>query len=620
MKRISKIAISILGVACAAPAFGCHGSVLDAVDVKPDDGSEFKKVQVTASKVDLLFVVDNSTSMGDKQDYLRQAVPAFVARLVHPSCVDAAGAVSGTADSTGACEHGKPEFHPVTDMHVGVISSSLGGRGSGACAMSDGNHFYPTHNDDRAHLLNRGGDDEHPVADAEHGNFLVWKADSSNPGGGGPLPKEIDSATQLASDVTDLIAGVHEHGCGFEAQLESMYRFLVQPDPYDTIGGGFNGSGVAASPPATLQGIDADLLAMRRAFLRPDSLVAVVLLTDENDSTVDPIAFGARAWEYEQANPVVSGTSACAAQPEVPECISCRLRAAQSDASCRDGEVQGGDALNVRFFHMKPRFGTDPQFPVSRYVRGLSQAMVPDRNGEHPVVAGIPSFDYVGDSTCTNPLFAAELPADPHADLCHLAPGPRRPESGLVYLTVIGGVPWQLLTTSPGDFSDGNTAPFKAKLDAADYVRMLGNDPLRYDFGGADAHMIESLDPRPGLGADDAHTREWNTKGQSLQLACTFDLTTPKDCDDPRFAAACDCDTATNAGTDSPVCDPAAPTHQTKGKAFPAIRELSVARGLGDQAIVGSICPRPGQGSLPTPGYLPVLNQLVDRASVSLVR
>ena len=29
--------------------------------------------------------------------------------------------------------------------------------------------------------------------------------------------------------------GVREYGCGFEAQLESVYRFLNQPDPYQSI-------------------------------------------------------------------------------------------------------------------------------------------------------------------------------------------------------------------------------------------------------------------------------------------------------------------------------------------------------------------------------------------------
>src|SRR5262245_31473181 len=39
-------------------------------------------------KVDLLFMIDNSLSMADKQDVLAQAVPVLVQRFVTPSCID----------------------------------------------------------------------------------------------------------------------------------------------------------------------------------------------------------------------------------------------------------------------------------------------------------------------------------------------------------------------------------------------------------------------------------------------------------------------------------------------------------------------------------------------------
>src|SRR5437762_605146 len=40
-------------------------------------------------KVDLLFAIDNSASMGDKQALLAAAVPTLVGRLLNPRCVDA---------------------------------------------------------------------------------------------------------------------------------------------------------------------------------------------------------------------------------------------------------------------------------------------------------------------------------------------------------------------------------------------------------------------------------------------------------------------------------------------------------------------------------------------------
>ena len=61
------------------------------------------------SKVDLLFDIDNSASMGDKQQYLLEAVPEMVARLVTPRCLDASGNPTG-ANANPTCSMGTPEF------------------------------------------------------------------------------------------------------------------------------------------------------------------------------------------------------------------------------------------------------------------------------------------------------------------------------------------------------------------------------------------------------------------------------------------------------------------------------------------------------------------------------
>ena len=77
-------------------------------------------------------------------------------------------------------------------------------------------------------------------------------------------------------DFTEMISGVHEHGCGFEAQNEAWYRFLVQPDPFANISISTDGKNLAS-----LNGYDSVILNQRRAFHRPDSLLAVIVVTDE---------------------------------------------------------------------------------------------------------------------------------------------------------------------------------------------------------------------------------------------------------------------------------------------------------------------------------------------------
>src|ERR1017187_3640449 len=84
-------------------------------------------------KIDLLFDIDNSASMGDKQDYLKSAIPDLINRLISPNCVDAMMNTIG-ASTNGNCAMGQLEFPPVHNMHLGIISSALGPRLGDACS------------------------------------------------------------------------------------------------------------------------------------------------------------------------------------------------------------------------------------------------------------------------------------------------------------------------------------------------------------------------------------------------------------------------------------------------------------------------------------------------------
>jgi hypothetical protein len=498
----------------------------------------------TASKVDLLLVVDNSASMGDKAKLLASSLSPLLKKVAEGG-----------------------------DVHVGVISSSLGTMGGDVCSSTGQNQH--------GHLSNLGPGNT-PLASASQG-FLSY-------GGGGPT--DIDA---LIADAESLVKGVGESGCGLEAQLESMYHFLVQPDPWQDVV-------VDANNQATLQGLDTVLLQQRKAFLRPDSLVVVVMLTDEDDSTADPRAVGGQGWAF-MANqfpgsPVFRAdgksttapraTSACASDPGSVDCTSCGFAPTcnPSDAACQkiknDPECQknGGyygpteEQLNVRFHRMKERFGIDPQFPISRYVDGFTKAKVPDRAGEHTQV-GTTISGYLGTARCTNPLFAASLPSAPGDELCNLPTGTRGKD--LVVFAVLGGVPNQLVGPWPA------------------WSAILGADPEAFDFTGLDPHMVQSRTARPSLpaptstrgdnGSDPIHGREWDTGDNDLQYACTFVLPAVKTCTNAE--TACDCaDPARNP----PLCG-ATLGQQVKAKAYPTVRELLVAKKLGDRGIAGSICP-----------------------------
>src|SRR5688572_13407373 len=69
--------------------------------------------QTAVDKIDLLFMIDNSISMADKQEILAEAVPELVNRLITPICVDNDGnPTSGNAGADGLCANGTAEFNP----------------------------------------------------------------------------------------------------------------------------------------------------------------------------------------------------------------------------------------------------------------------------------------------------------------------------------------------------------------------------------------------------------------------------------------------------------------------------------------------------------------------------
>jgi hypothetical protein len=568
--------------------------------------------QSAVDKVDLLFMIDNSRSMGDKQDYLAKAVPDLLTRLLTPNCLDGTGAPNGlVADTNGNCAKGTPEFHPVHDMHIGIVSSSLGSLGGNVCDLTTPAPV-PNGEDDDGQLLNRDS-----ITDAKPSGFLDWFPSASGAQSSGPPP--VTQGATLVSDFQGLVRGTGELGCGIEAQLESWYRFLVQPDPYAKVVVDHNGQ------TARFDGYDATVLRQRHDFLRPDSLLAIIDVSDENDSAVDVRAYpGTNVAGYhmmESDTGPYRATSACATNPADPACTSCDAQGAANDPACApnarydSGGTAAGEApgtANIRHVRMKQNFGIDSQYPIDRYVQGLTSAMVPDRNGEYPSGAQT----YQGMANCSNPIFSKDLPDGSNLDpaaLCNLKPGPRSPSTGLVFYAHIGGVPHELLQVDPSN----PDSPQKDTLSADDWAKILGKDPRHYDSTGIDPRMYETYKVRPFPSPVFDY---WD-----LAFACTFPLAAPRDCKMVRNQAGCDCAFEKPLpGHDWELCDPNDPTQQIAAKAYPTVRELWLAQLLGKQGIVSSLCPihpQPTNGDVPPDplyGYRPAMNAIINQLKVPL--
>lgn len=654
MKTTGALLVAALGIVLSIGQ-GCVSRPVSSAAPTTKDLVSNTISQQSVDKVDLLFAIDNSQSMGDKQAILKEAVPNLIQGLLSPPCVnretrEKTGKLArydGTHEDNYGCDPAdEPEFKPVTDMHIGVVSSSLGGFDSSVCRPDK-----PRSND-RGHLrhVNAEGDDE---ANAPDG-FLAWfpASEESSDTKRHPKPKVpiTDLAEGLVPSFQDLVVGVGQDGCGLESQLESVYRFLIQPDPWDQV------LKFDLQEKADLgQGIDDEVLRQRADFLRPDSLVAVIMLTDEDDSSSDPLAVNGFGYTFMAQtfphSPVSRGqgrgttmpraTSVCEDDPGSEDCASCATdcdpttewcQKIKNDPSCQKnkGFYDADDEdVNVRFHRMKQRYGVDPQFPIARYVDGFTKTNVPDRSGEHIIqesAKGERSISaYVGNAGCTNPLFAAELPRSAGDEYCKLKKGSRSPDK--VFFALVGGVPHQLLHF---DASGTPEAFERNRLTDKDWTKILGRDPLKYDYTGIDPHMIPSIAPRKALmgggdpeskrgdnGSDPIHGREWNTKKHDLQYACTFDLPQPRDCS---TGGSCDCTNIQNApDSNTPLCASDGSMTQVKAKAYPTIRELEVVRALGDQGIAASLCPiQLRDPDAADYGYKPAVAQIIERLKNAL--
>ncbi|MEO7035962.1 MAG: hypothetical protein ABI548_18660, partial [Polyangiaceae bacterium] len=110
---LSLVAASAVG----ALATGCLDRPV--VPAKPTTSNVFvdQIVQTGVDKIDLLFMIDNSASMADKQEILKDAVPVLVSRLIDPICVDSgSGAPTSGTNSKGCPAGSQAEFSPIGDI------------------------------------------------------------------------------------------------------------------------------------------------------------------------------------------------------------------------------------------------------------------------------------------------------------------------------------------------------------------------------------------------------------------------------------------------------------------------------------------------------------------------
>jgi hypothetical protein len=197
---------SLLGLAATGLLTGCPDRTIS--QVKPEQGRvEDKDIPVTVNRnVDILFVIDDSPSMADKQQNLATNFPEFINVL-------------------NTIQGGLP------DVHIGVVTSDVGSKGTqdsspGPAIGSIGNGGCSGEGK-KGELQTFGA----PLMTGQKFISDIKLSDGSRQ----------QNYTGMLTDVFSTMAKAGAGGCGFEMHLESMKRALnnnpvnagfLRPDAY----------------------------------------------------------------------------------------------------------------------------------------------------------------------------------------------------------------------------------------------------------------------------------------------------------------------------------------------------------------------------------------------------
>jgi hypothetical protein len=565
---LARWTLGLLAVGTCAVGLSATGCLdRPVVPIKPGKGGIVTtKLRVSnLDKVDLLLMIDNSQSMGDKFTELGRRMPELIKALAAPD-VDPVTM--------------KPKTKPVADLHVGIITSSLGGHGTSVCKgggqLNDNGHLLPrvgakgTENGTAGYVVDSvGGAPQQTACPAPvAASALSWAFDAS----AGATNVGPGAVKAMETSVSCIVQSAGESGCGYEAQLEAIYHFLVDPAPYATADAdcGAAGNACVKGTTITARGVDDALLKEREAFLRPDSILAVVMLTDENDGS---IRVGDIGWV-----PLVAGRQSmsrgwpgCAAVPDDFEpqsnadyallksqwnCHTCLLE--PGDPACSvpwsaTALQPDVDGTNERMLEQTRRFGFNFLWNRQRYVDAFSPGLVRASDG----------------TMKPNPIYA----------------GGMRTKDQVVVAGILG-VPKSLVTNVDGT---------PKVLGEPEWDKIVSPDHAKRD-----PHMIEQIGPRAGLAkfttdrtVDPTHGGERViADGNDLQFAC-IGPRNPSVANDPA-AAAEECQPSGSASR-SPLCGPDVGGKGTQPyfKAYPTLRELRVLHELQlakVPAFVASLC------------------------------
>ncbi|MCA9691679.1 MAG: VWA domain-containing protein, partial [Myxococcales bacterium] len=237
---------AVIALTALAPSAACNDHPVVDVPYHSIVINECPLVVNPSREVDILFVIDNSGSMGEEQALLAANFERFIGVLEEPG-VDADYRIAITTTDTGNlyCPQSDPENGAfVLESCVDRLDEFTSGdddKSAEACL-----ELCPT---------SFSGFGTTPTALVDGGERIArpW---IERLGGQPNLPEEMDTVQAFQCFGPQGIAG-----CGFESPLEAMYSALQRTKE--------------AGDPAY-------------GFLRKDALLSIVFITDENDCSASP--------------------------------------------------------------------------------------------------------------------------------------------------------------------------------------------------------------------------------------------------------------------------------------------------------------------------------------------
>ena len=241
--------------------------------------------ELKARPVDLLFVIDDSGSMREEQTAVIQELPDLVRVLT-----------SGDLDGDGT-----QDFLPIEDLRVAVISTNMGTSGFPSeparhdCRTNDGfgQDGILTTDLPTPRCTAKTAEHRCPFSACEGGQCTLPEGCAASYDPYLTLASD-DNAEDFLQDVTCKVR-LGTTGCGLEQQLEASLKALMPAncdEPYCD----FVGSSREHDSPGANAG-----------FLRADSVLAVVLVTDEDDCSVENPAITDDAWVETHPKDGISG-------------------------------------------------------------------------------------------------------------------------------------------------------------------------------------------------------------------------------------------------------------------------------------------------------------------------